>query len=285
MAHIQPVGGQDELSRSLRDLREAAGLAQISAAAATGTSQAGLSRFERGRSLPSPELVRTLARVYGASAAETARLVALAEAIRPEYVNQRVIMQRGRNHFQQRLSTIKASSRLVRSFHPAAILGTVQTKAVASLIFSRRGGSADEIAEGIATRVNGQSLLDDPQRQWVLVQTEGALDWCLGSTAIMAEQLDHMVTVSRRPNVKLGIIPRRTPAPVQPLHGFHIFDERAVHFGTSSGAALLGDQRDIELYVAKFTVLAELAVYGDQARAILTRIAGEYREQAETTER
>lgn len=278
MASAQHPGGQDELSRSLRELRETAGLAQIPAAEAAGTSQAGLSRFERGRSLPSPELVRTLAGVYGATAAETARLVELAEAIRPEHLNSRVIMQRGLNHFQQRLATIEASSRLVRSFHPAAILGTLQTRAFVTHVFGRAGGDLDDNAKSTATRIGAQSLLDDLDRQWVLIQTEGALDWCYGSAAIMAEQLDHMVEVSRRPNVTLGIIPHRTPATVQPLHGFHIFDERAVHFGTSSGAALIGDQADIEEYVAKFNLLAELAVYGDQARELLTRIADEYRQ-------
>lgn len=56
-------GGRDELSRSLRGLREAADMKQVPAAAVAGISQPGLSHIERGGLVPSPETVATLARV------------------------------------------------------------------------------------------------------------------------------------------------------------------------------------------------------------------------------
>lgn len=63
--------------------------------------------------MPDPEIVEALARVYGADPDTTARLAELATAIRPEYLDSRIIMQRGLNHFQERLGKIERSSALV----------------------------------------------------------------------------------------------------------------------------------------------------------------------------
>lgn len=91
----EPGYGRDELSRTLRQLRADAGLSGIDAAQRVGFSQPTISRWERGLFVPSPEDVATLARVYGASAAVTRRLVQMAEDLRAEFTSARLVMHRG----------------------------------------------------------------------------------------------------------------------------------------------------------------------------------------------
>lgn len=250
---------------------------QVPAAAAAGISQPGLSRIERGGLVPAPETVEALARVYGADRDTTARLVTLATAIRPEHLDSRIIMQRGLNHFQERLGKIERSSALVRAYQPNMILGMLQTSVYAEVVFASRGRTTSQAADGVARRLARQAALAEPDRDWVLVQAEGALDWCVRDTALMAEQVDHIIEVSHLPNVRIGLITRRTPATVLAPHGFHIFDGRAVQVGTKTATALIDNPEDIATYAALFSDLERMAVFGDEARAELRRIAGEYR--------
>lgn len=60
--------GGDELSRTLRQLREAANLSGLAAGKAAGFPQAKVSRIENGVKVPTPKDVATLAEVYGAAA-------------------------------------------------------------------------------------------------------------------------------------------------------------------------------------------------------------------------
>ena len=270
-------GGRDELSRSLKDLRENAGIKQVPAAAAAGISQAGLSRIERGGLLPAPETVETLARVYGADTDTTTRLVELATAIRPEHLDSRIIMQRGVNHFQKRLGKIERSSARIRAYQPNIILGMLQTSAYAGAVFASRGRTGKQTADGVRDRLARQAALTEPGREWVLIQTEGALDWCVSDAALMADQVDHISAVSRLPTVRIGVIVRRTPASVLAPHGFHVFDSRAVQVGTKTATALIDNQEDVATYEALWNELERLAVWGDEARAVFERISSEYR--------
>jgi transcriptional regulator with XRE-family HTH domain len=269
--------GRDDLSRSLKMLRAAVGMKQVPAAAAVGISQAALSRIENGGLVPSPETVEALAQVYRADRDTTTRLVELATAIRPEHLDSRIIMQRGLNHFQQRLGKVERSSALIRAYQPSIVLGMLQTPAYAEVVFSSRGRTPSETADGVAARLARQEALADRGREWVLIQTESALDWCLGDAALMAEQVEHINDVSRMPNVRVGLILRRTPATVLAPHGFHIFDRRAVQIGTKTATALIDQPADITTYETLFENLERLAVFGDDARAALHRIAAEYR--------
>lgn len=62
-------------------------------------------------------------------------------------------------------------------------------------------------------------------------------------------------------------------------HGFDLYDERAVIVGTLTGTGYLTTPADVADYVKLFGQLAELAVFGDEARAAVGRIAEDYRRQ------
>jgi len=266
---------RDELSRSLYAARRAAGLGQIEAATRAGTSQNKISRVENGKGLLTAAEAAALLTVYGVDGEDRRRIIALVEAARAGHVDSRVILQRGAHHFQERIRQLDEQSRLVRSFAPTAVLGILQTRAYAHVVFTQRM-TAEQAAQSIESRMARHRMLDDPSRQWVLLQAEGALRWNLGSSAVMVEQIERIAAAVDRPNVRLGLIPWQTPARVLPLHGFHLCDHRAVVVGTRSGTGIM-DERDVPDYEPLFSELERLALFDGDARALLGRIADDYR--------
>lgn len=266
---------RDELSRTLHAARRAAGLGQIEAATRAGTSQNKISRVENGKGLLTTAEAEALLTVYGVQGEERSQIMSLVETARTGHIDSRVILQRGAHHFQERIRHLDEQSRLVRGFAPTAVLGILQTRAYAEVVFTQRM-TREQAAPSIASRMARHHMLDDPGRQWVLLQTEGALRWNLGGSAVMVEQIERIAATIDRPNVRLGIIPWQAPARVLPLHGFHLYDHRAVVVGTRSGTAIIGEQ-DVPGYEALFGELEHLAAFDAEARAILGRITDDYR--------
>jgi len=93
----------------------------------------------------------------------------------------------------------------------------------------------------------------------------------------MVEQMEHLIEASRLPNVRLGIIPMRTPARVFAPHGFDMYDSRGVCIGTKTATALTTEPNDLADYDALFTELEQMAAFDDDARALIGRVATEYR--------
>jgi hypothetical protein len=56
-----------------------------------------------------------------------------------------------------------------------------------------------------------------------------------------------------------------------------MYDSRGVCIGTKTTTALTTEASDIADYDALFTELEQMAVYDDEARALITRVAEEYR--------
>ncbi len=278
MSHPQQDNERDadELSRSLRELRAHTGMGQIPAARSAGISQAKLSRAENGQGvLRSNELVALLA-AYDVSQAMRERLALLTDVRRAERVDARLILQAGAHHIQRRGHELEQTSRHVRSYQPGIVLGIAQTAEYASAVLSQRSTGEDDVAERVAVRARRRSLLDDTNRQWTLIQTEGALRWHMGGPELMSAQLHDLIVISRQPNVRLGIVDWRIPATFTAPHGFHVYDARAVQVGTRDGTAFLTDSGKVADYRTLFGQLETLAVFGDDARAILTTAANQY---------
>jgi hypothetical protein len=205
--------------------------------------------------------------------------------MKPARLDSRLIMQRGTNlRFQARVAQIEQSSALVRAYQPHMILGALQTPAYALAVFTAnnarpsRPANADPPADLAAARAaRYRALADEQHRSWKLVMTEAALNWHVDSPALMAAQMEHLLETSRLPQVRLGIIPTRTPARVFAPHGFDIYDSRGVCIGTKTATALTSDASDIADYEALFAELEQMAVYDDEARAVIARVTEEYR--------
>lgn len=268
---------QARLAAELRELRTAAGLGGIEAGRRAGISQSKISKIENQALRPSPDDVRTLCQVYGVPPERARDLARLADSLRSETVEpRRVTLSRGAHNMQQRIRRLEASASLLRSFQPCMVIGLLQTEAYARLVFGV-SSSGPDIDRAVAARLDRQATLREQVPHAVLIMTEGALRWQAGSPQVMIEQLDAIAAAAERPNVDVGIIPYTTPVTVFPRHGFHLYDSDAVIIGTETGTATIVDNEGIASYEQLFARLEQHAATGDAARAVLARVADDYR--------
>lgn len=263
----------DELSRRLRELRRAAGLTSAAAAESAGIGQAALSRYENGRFVPTRERLEALLTTYGASREVGDPLRAMVDDLRAE--NRRVVVHRkNAPAFQRRIRDIEATSEHVATFQPAVVPGILQTEAYMRVLTS----SADrQVADGvIAARLERQKLLGQPGHRWTQIVTAGALLWCAGSAETMVEQIDRIIEVSSLDGVRIGVVPARRPVAVFPLHGFDLYDERAVIVGTLATTAVITEPADVRLHVDLLASLSDAADFADDARRALTEVRDGY---------
>ena len=93
----------------------------------------------------------------------------------------------------------------------------------------------------------------------------------------MAAQLDHLAELTRRPNVRLGVIPWDRPLTMHARHAFHLYDTHTVLVGTESGTAFITDSVEVGAYDRRFSEFEQVAVFGDDAARVFERVAHDYR--------
>lgn len=269
-----------ELAATLRRLRQDAGLSGIEAARRAGLSQSTVSRLETGRRAPTVKDVTALCKAYRAPAKLRAALQATARDLQEGTTSARIVLQRPRE-MQERISRIEQSSALIRSFQPAMVIGLTQTLDYAQAMMSGRI-SGETLEQLTQSRRERQAILDT-DRQFTLLHAEGALRWHIGSPTIMAAQLDHLATLTHRPNLRLGVIPWDRPLTMHARHAFHLYDTHTVIVGTESGTAFITDPVEVRAYDRRFTELESVAVFGAQAARVFERVAEDYRALAHRT--
>ena len=269
------MGDPNPLSAMLRQLRTQAGLSGAEAARRAGLSQSKVSRAETGTFLPTEDDVRALCRVYRATPDERRELLDLTRELRESSTSARVILQRGGWWMQQRIGKLETAASRIRNFAPTVVIGLLQTE---SYIDALLGDwvTGENRQRMILTRLERQRILNT-DRQFILVMAEGALRWNMGGAGVMVEQLDRIVQESRRPNVRLGIIEWTTPATVPAMHGFTIYDSRAILLGTLTATAIVTDRRDVQGYEEHWAELEPIVSYDEAARAAIERVAADYR--------
>lgn len=251
-------------------------ISQAAAAAEIGTSQNRMSRIEAAAMVPTVEEVDALARLYRAPAAERRTLTTWTKALTTEHVPSRVILRRGGGTaaFQARIRRLEERAELVRAFQPGLVLGVAQTPDYARVVFKGDEAAVQE------RMLRHAQLLRDTNRRWVLVQPIGALLWNMGGRDVMAEQMDALVEVSRRPNVDLRVVTADQPSDFAVTHGFHLYSGRKgteCVVGIYTGTTIDKDRETVRGYGDLHARLAALAVGGNAARAAITQVADGYR--------
>lgn len=259
--------GLREIGRELRRLRLAAGWSGVELAARAGVAQATVSRVETGRRIADAEIVVALFAAVGLEPAEVDRLAAVVGEAYATSVSRRV--DAGVSFRPGSAVEWERSAALVRDFQSVVMPGLLRTRGYVEA--SKPVSSGDE--------VDRAHLLDDADRRFAFVITEGALRTWPGSGACMAGQLAHLLAVSRRSNVELGVVPASVSVAsarlALPLHGFTVYDSAAACVETFTRELTLTDARDVAAYTEIFEGFRRSAVFGERGRAVVERVAGE----------
>ncbi|MBO0826177.1 MAG: helix-turn-helix domain-containing protein [Streptosporangiales bacterium] len=265
------------LGKSMRQLRGRAGLGSVEAARRAGVSQATISRLENGRHAPKIDTVRTLCMVYGATPEERDELLRLAELVRQDSLRSRVVLPRGAARLQARFTALDKKTSLRRAYSPTMVPGLLQTASYVRTLFTGRVPDED-VEEVVQERLKRRGTLGkDARQQHVVIITEGSLRWQLGSPALMLEQIEVIAEISRLPNVRLGIIPWTRSVAFACTVAFDLYDDATAMVGIELSSEVFTDPGDVQVYLDLFGQAEAAAVFGDDARRELARVAADYR--------
>src|ERR1700732_2476444 len=138
-------------------------------------------------------------------------------------------------------------------------------------------GIPGDHSKAIAKKLERQEVLHDTSKRFTFILTEQAVRWPYLQGSAMAMQIDHLTSVSRLPNVRLGVIPLGRHMPITPLNTFTVYDARIATLETSTGAMLFRDHRDVSAYLNEFAVYEDYASFEEEARELLSSWISEYR--------
>jgi transcriptional regulator with XRE-family HTH domain len=211
---LSPTPRRWDLGRALRSIREAQGktIEQVSADLSElyvgGFSAAKISRLETAKRGASPRDVRDLCDYYGVDPTERDHLVTLARAAKAENYLQ------GVPEAYVEYVALETLARTVLNYEPVFVPGLLQTADYFRALIDQHavaglGAASPESREAQArVRLERQRLLygEAPLTLHAIID-ENVLRRRVGSAAVMAAQLGHLVEMSRRPNIVLQLMP------------------------------------------------------------------------------
>lgn len=277
---------REVLGGRLREVRLQADLTGRQLAAQLGWAPSKVSKLENARQEPTDEDIRSWCLACGPDGArELGALLASLHTLESQHAEWRRILGGGAGGHQSEIAALDARTRLFRVFEISIVPGLLQVDGYAGAIFAKviaahgvPGGTDDAVARRMAR----QRILYDPARRFHFVITEAALRYRLCPPEIMLAQLDRLVAATSLTGLRLGVIPSSASYVTLPMHGFWILDDEMVMVETFSAELILAQPQEIELYARAFSQLAAIAVYGGQARTIITNLIGELRADLES---
>jgi len=257
----------------LREIRKDAGLTGRALAAAAGWHFTKVSKIENGARNPSEDDIRTWCRACGATD-QIPDLIATARHIEAMYLEYRRQMQAGLKHLQESSIPLYEQTRLFRIYENTVVPGLFTTAGYSAAIFRFWAGFMnlpDDVDAAVQARMERQRVLYSGDRRFLAVIEEQVLRTRVGDDDVMTGQLDRLLAVASLPRVSLGIIPAAGQRHSLAQGSFWIFDDARVRVETVSAGLTITQPRDITLYARVFERLQRSAVYGQQARQLITR--------------
>ncbi|MDQ1008585.1 transcriptional regulator with XRE-family HTH domain [Streptomyces sp. V4I23] len=257
---------RSDLAAVLKNERKRAGWTQVRLAKRCNMSQTKISNIESGKLTPAIVDVELILDALGAEGPLAAEILALARSANTEWQDHWSSRRRGLDKKQNELARLEAVSTEFRYFLLSMITGLLATPEYVRASIADVPGDQTKT---IAKKLERQSVLVNPEKRFTFLLTEQAVRWPLLPPLEMAMQMDRLVSVSRIPNVRLGVIPLGGHIPERPLNTFTVYDRRLATVETGTGALILRDHRDVNVYREDFERYEGYAVWGDDCRSLL----------------
>jgi transcriptional regulator with XRE-family HTH domain len=263
---------REALGYRLGDIRRDARVSGRQLAALAGWHFTKISKIEHGRSMPSDADIELWCFHCGAES-QIADLTAAARGIEKMYVELKRLLRAGTAHYQQELLEEETRTQHFRIFDPAIIPGALQTPGYATVRLSEFAdmvGIPTDLPATVAVRMERARLLLSGERVFHVVLGEHALRAALADRKVMEDQLRHLLEISSLPRLRLGILPTLVRH-YMTFCGFWIFDDREAQIETYSAAVRITQPGEIAMYAKVFEHYAGRAVYGQQARGLISQ--------------
>ncbi|MFK0120822.1 helix-turn-helix domain-containing protein [Streptomyces sp. NPDC090994] len=262
---------REALAVRLTHLRKDAGLTGKELSARCGWHPAKTTRIQKGAAAPSDSDIRTWCAACGADD-QADDLIATARAVDSMYMEWRRLHQGGMRQVQEDWLALHEQTRHCRVYLSNVPPGFLQTPAFATALMNqitRFQGTPDDVAEAVAARVARSRFLYEGGHRYVVLMEESVLRFRTADPETMRGQLRHLLAVMPLASVSLGIIPFTAQRTVWPLEAFYVHDDTMAVVETLTAEIKVTQPRELADYVRAFAGLAEMAVYGDAARALI----------------
>ncbi|WP_328915818.1 MULTISPECIES: helix-turn-helix domain-containing protein [unclassified Streptomyces] len=272
-----------DLGIALRALRTASGLTGATVARRACMSAGKLSKIENGRVLPTVADVDLILTALDLSGSAKDELLRAARFSATEATAWRVLRRMGPWKHQQSIQAVEAQTTTLRLFQGQLIPGLLQIPEYIAAVFTLLPEQSEETrSKAASARLERQRALYDQTRRFEFLICEHVLRWLISDRAIMAMQLDRLVSLSRLPNVNIGVIPLGRKMPDFPMTCYSVYDERLVIVETFHSQITTRDPADIRIYLSTFDQFSAVALYGDEMRSAVECIRDEYLREQET---
>ncbi len=264
---------REALGVRLREIRKEAGLTGRELAVGVGYHYTKISRIENGRQAPSEEDIKAWCRACRAEA-QIPDLIATARTIESMYVEWRRQTRSGMKRLMLSSVPLYERTKLFRIYEHNIIPGLFQTAAYSAAIllyFIDFLDAPNDLDAAVKARMEQQRIIYSGNRRFVVVLEEQAIRARVGNLDTMSGQLDRVLGMMSLPRVSLGIVPGTAPRKAFASVGFWIYDDVMVGVETPTASLEVTQPREVQLYAKMFEQLQQSAVYGAEARALVTR--------------
>lgn len=274
------------LRYELDRLCELAGKTHAQAGERLGISRVGFTHLISGKNLPSQPALEILMDFFGRPDRIPLMLELLAVAkLKPDQqstMQQHVESFSSMNDFELFIG-LEAVASGVEVFESLLITGLLQTEAYARELITYHTSITlgVNIEDSVALRLRRQSAITreaNPIELWCFTE-EQALRRPVGTPAVMAGQLDHLLEMTERPNVNLQVIPRDVAVHPALKGAFCLLrfedDWRVAYEETRRSAYYYDSPEAVEDYEKVMNHLRHLALTPKRSRAFIATVRKE----------
>ncbi|MFE6361592.1 helix-turn-helix domain-containing protein [Streptomyces sp. NPDC057806] len=256
------------LANRLAELCRDSGLSGRDLARLCGWHPSKSSRIMNARTPPSADDIRAWCRACGAEG-QTDELIASLRTVEGMWIGWRRMERTGLKQAQEARLPPFERTRRFRAYSSWFVPGLIQTYGYTEAVLRAVRRRRVEV-DAVAVRTERQRVLYEGDRRFAFLVEESVLRNGLGGPDVQEEQLSHLLTVGSLPSISLGVVPTRTDRSRMPVEGFWIFDTAQVNVELVAGYLTLTQPSEVAAYADTFTELAEMAVHGAKARALVT---------------
>ena len=266
------------LAAELRRLRAAAGMSREQVTEQTGVNEGTLYRLETARARPQRRTLVALLDLYGVSGDARTGLLDIAKSaddqgwLRPYHAELP-------EEYAAYIS-FEAEARAVRNYESLFIPGLLQTEDYARAVISGTLplATSTEVEQRVQARMERQERLSGtpPLGFWAILD-EAAIRRMVGGSAVMREQLAHLLEAAKQPNITLQVITFDMGAhPGMPgsfvYMEFDPADPELVYVDTLAGDLFLEAEADLSIYASMFDHLRAIALSPTRTAGMISTV-------------
>ncbi|MEU9337863.1 helix-turn-helix transcriptional regulator [Streptomyces sp. NPDC048290] len=257
----------------LREIRRDAGLTGHALAERAGWHKSKVSRLENAVTAPSDDDIRRWCAACRAEE-QTADLIAASRSADSMYVEWRRLQRTGLRRLQESYGALYERTRVFRTYCANVVPGVLQTHEYATALLrsiSQFHETPDDVADAVTARLaRSERVVRTGDHRFVLLLEESVLRHRVGDARTMAVQLGHLLSAMTFPSVSLGVIPFTAERRMWMIETFTVYDDRQAEAELLTARVNVTSPTEVHQYLKAFREFSHLAVYGAEARALIT---------------